>query len=67
MRGLGGKSRVSDDGPKHRRNKTDLGFHLLVEGVLAQNFQKLENYILIIGWVRLPVTEGGLAFGFSYA
>ena len=38
MRGLGGKSRFSDGGPKHRRNKTDLGFHLLVEGVSAQNF-----------------------------
>ena len=38
MRGLGGKSRFSDDGLKHQRNKTDLGFHLLVEGVSAQNF-----------------------------
>ena len=47
MRGLDGKSRFSDDGPKHRRNKTDLGFHLLVEGVSAQKMETI--YFLFHG------------------
>ena len=54
MRGLGGKSRFSDDGPKHRRNKTDLGFHLLVEGVSAQKMETIYFYFM----VRLLVYGG---------